>query len=159
MSTARGYLPSYTIDDYAQWQGDWELWDGVPVAMTPSPFGPHQAASMRLARQIGSQLDVCGCACEVLHEIDWPISNNTVVRPDLVVVCDGVPERHLEAPPVLIAEILSASTEHKDRTAKYELYESRAVQFYITRGPRQTGSGGVFSGFRQVPVDHVCTNA
>ncbi|SMN00945.1 hypothetical protein SPONN_2055 [uncultured Candidatus Thioglobus sp.] len=24
------YLPNYTYDDYAQWQGKWELIEGVP---------------------------------------------------------------------------------------------------------------------------------
>ena len=125
------YLPHYTFVDYSQWQGDWELWEGMPVAMTPSPFGPHQLVSARLARQIGNQLENCGCGCEVLHEIDWIINSDTIVRPDLVVVCDGIPEHHIERPPVLVAEIISPSTEHKDRTAKYNLYESQAVKFYV----------------------------
>ncbi len=36
------YMPRYTIDDYKLWEGDWELIDGIPFAMTPSPFGKYQ---------------------------------------------------------------------------------------------------------------------
>ena len=137
MSTAAKYIPHYTLADYVQWQGDWELWGGVPVSMTPSPFGPHQLISMRLARQLGNQLDELACGCEVLHEIDWVINQDTVVRPDLVVVCDGVPERHIQRSPVLIAEIISLSTEQKDRTAKYKLYEAQNVKYYLLVDPEQ----------------------
>jgi len=28
----------YTYDDYALWQGDWELFEGIAVAMTPAPM-------------------------------------------------------------------------------------------------------------------------
>ena len=41
MSIAPKYQPHYTVDDYQHWEGDWELWNGVAVAMAPSPFGPH----------------------------------------------------------------------------------------------------------------------
>ena len=33
------YKPRYTVDDYESWAGDWELWQGTAIAMTPSPFG------------------------------------------------------------------------------------------------------------------------
>ena len=49
VSTAPRYLPHYTVADHAAWQGDWELLDGVAVAMTPSPFGPHAERLSRLA--------------------------------------------------------------------------------------------------------------
>ncbi len=48
MTAAKKYLPHYTIDDYQLWAGDWELWNGIAVAMTPSPFGRHQALASRL---------------------------------------------------------------------------------------------------------------
>jgi len=31
-------LPRYTYEDYKLWEGDWELLEGVPSAMAPSPF-------------------------------------------------------------------------------------------------------------------------
>ncbi|MEO1923214.1 MAG: Uma2 family endonuclease, partial [Nautiliaceae bacterium] len=28
----------YTVKDYEQWEGDWELIEGRPYAMAPAPF-------------------------------------------------------------------------------------------------------------------------
>lgn len=35
-------LPHYTYDDYAQWEGRWEIIEGVPYAMSPAPTIKHQ---------------------------------------------------------------------------------------------------------------------
>ncbi len=50
MSTVRKYQPHYTVEDYRQWKGDWELWYGTAVAMSPSPFGPHERAVSALRK-------------------------------------------------------------------------------------------------------------
>lgn len=49
VSTAPRYLPHDTVAEHAAWEGDWELLDGVALAMTPSPFGPHAERLSRLA--------------------------------------------------------------------------------------------------------------
>ena len=36
------YLPNYTYDDYVLWEGNWELIDGIPYAMSPAPTVTHQ---------------------------------------------------------------------------------------------------------------------
>ena len=121
MSASPKYLPHYTFADYASWQGDWELWYGLPVAMTPSPFGRHQWLAGQIMRQFLNSLDAnCG-DCFVLMETDWIVADDIVVRPDVVIVCGAFPERHTVEPPRLIVEVLSPSTEEKDRTAKREL--------------------------------------
>ena len=130
------FIPHYTVADYRQWEGDWELWSGIPVAMTPSAFGPHQAAAARLIRLLGNQLEAARCRCHVLPEIDWQISDDTVVRPDVVIVCGDVPAGHLHQTPALIVEILSQSTEQKDRGAKRALYEQQGVAYYLIVDPR-----------------------
>ena len=137
MSSVPRYVPHYTVSDYRQWEGDWELLQGVAVAMTPSSFGSHQAVMANLIRTFGNELERGSCECQVLPELDWIVDNNTVVRPDLVIVCDGVPEQHLETPPTLIVEILSPSTAEKDRTFKYELYEQQGVQYYLLADPKR----------------------
>jgi hypothetical protein len=38
----------YTIQDYNQWQGDWELIYGYPYAMSPSPLPKHQIIGTNL---------------------------------------------------------------------------------------------------------------
>ena len=34
-------LPHYVYDDYRQWEGRWELIEGIPYAMTPAPGFEH----------------------------------------------------------------------------------------------------------------------
>jgi len=133
MSTsAIRYSPTYTVDDYEQWEGDWELWNGVAVCMSPAPTPLHQYVGSMLASEIRNQLEKClDCKCLVVPEIDWRIDRTTVVRPDVLVLCDGLPSKHLTAAPAFIAEILSPATSHKDRTAKRELYQQQGVKWYF----------------------------
>ncbi len=130
------YIPHYTVADYEQWEGSWELWNGTAVAMTPSPFGRHQKVLARLAQRLLNAIDAAGCErCEVVVELDWIIDDDTVVRPDLSVVCNADSDRYIDQPPALIIEVLSASTEAKDRSAKFALYEQQSVRYYILIDP------------------------
>jgi len=125
------YLPHYTVADYQQWSGDWELWEGVAVAMTPSPFGKHQKAITRLAQMLLNELDRVQCGdCEVAVELDWIIDTDLVVRPDISLCCGSNIDKYIESPPKFIAEVLSQSTQIKDRTAKFDLYAKEGVKYY-----------------------------
>ncbi len=135
MSSAHRYLPSYTVEDYQSWAGDWELWQGIPVSMSPSPFGLHQKIATRLATVLQNCIDSTGCEAVVLAEIDWIISENTVVRPDVTVLCGDAPLRHVETTPAIAAEILSPSTAARDRTSKFELYQEERVPWYLILDP------------------------
>jgi hypothetical protein len=42
MAGAIKILPHYTYSDYEQWEGQWELIDGIPYAMSPLPVPKHQ---------------------------------------------------------------------------------------------------------------------
>ena len=140
MSTAPRYLPHYTVADHAAWEGAWELVDGVAVAMTPSPFGRHAERLSRLAATLWNAIDAAGCPATVLAEIDWIVTNDTVVRPDLVVVRGPAPPRHVEQPPAFVAEILSAATRTRDLTVKRELYEANGVRWYLIIDPDEGDS-------------------
>jgi Uma2 family endonuclease len=135
MSTARRYIPHYTLADYAQWDGDWELWQGIPVAMTPSPFGPHQHCSFRIARALWSAIEAAKCEAAVLQDVDWIIADDTIVRPDVLLLCGDVPEGHVTQTPALIVEILSPSTADRDRNAKLSLYQDQGVDYYLMVDP------------------------
>jgi Uma2 family endonuclease len=80
MSSAHRYLPNYTVDDYQRWEGDWELWQGIPVAMTPSPFGRHQAIAARLVTLLNNAVEQTRCNAIVMAEIDRIVTNHTVCR-------------------------------------------------------------------------------
>ncbi len=133
--TAEKLLPRYTADDYQHWKGDWELWDGVAIAMSPSPFGRHQTIATRLAYAFSSEIEKQSCSAEAIAELDWVVNERTVVRPDLIIVCGELPLRHLQSPPGLIAEVLSESTRQNDLHFKRELYESEGVTTYLVIDP------------------------
>jgi hypothetical protein len=40
MSSAVKILPHYTYVEYEQWEGQWELIEGIPYAMSPLPSFP-----------------------------------------------------------------------------------------------------------------------
>lgn len=136
------YLPCYTVDDYHQWEGDWELWDGIPVSMTPSPFGRHQQVCRDVLFSLMVAMRESGCSCEAIHELDWIVDRNTVVRPDIMVLSDGIPERHVTTRPELIVEVLSDATKHKDQTAKRELYQREQVPYYFLIDPTDASVQG-----------------
>lgn len=137
MSLASKYLPQYNFKDYQGWEGDWELIEGIPYAMSPSPFRKHQKTLFKLARYFDDAIDKGSCnSCEALGELDWIIDENTVVRPDLFINCNPKKdEDFLRSTPGLIVEILSKSTALKDRNLKYELYQSQGVKYYLIVDP------------------------
>lgn len=135
MSSAYRYLPHYSVRDYLLWDGDWELWQGIPVAMTPSPYGPHARVLVSAASALKQAVDTRGCAATVLAEIDWIISDDMVVRPDVLIVCGSEPPRHVEQPPALVVEILSEGTRQRDQDEKRLLYQDCGVPYYLLLDP------------------------
>lgn len=135
MSTAPRFQPHYTVDDYRHWEGRWELWQGVAVAMSPSPFGRHAKLLARTVAALQAAIDAAGCAATVLVEIDWIVSRDTVLRPDVIVVCGPEPARHVERVPPLVVEILSEATRDRDVNFKRELYLEQGVSWYLVVDP------------------------
>ncbi len=134
---AHKYPPNYTVAEYQKWDGEWELIDGYPYAMSPSATYWHQKIASEIIREVSNALKKlktsCG-NCDALFELDWVIDDNTVVRPDVVVVCNQT-DKFITKPPVLIVEILSPATALKDRNLKYEIYEEQGVKYYIIIDP------------------------
>ncbi|MCX7990076.1 MAG: Uma2 family endonuclease, partial [Aquificaceae bacterium] len=116
------YVPYYTYEDYKKWQGDWELVEGVPYAMASSRL-LNQLVLSALLRLLGNMLEKGACGCEAVVETDWVISGDTVVRPDLSVICEGFEEDYIRRPPVMVVEVVSESTRRMDEEVKFELYE------------------------------------
>jgi Uma2 family endonuclease len=131
------YIPNYTYADYKMWEGDWELIDGVPVSMSPSPIKKHQSIGGKIYSHILVSLDAqnksCG-DCEVVYELDWIVNDTTVLRPDIAMVCTETND-FITKPPILIVEILSPSTALRDRQVKYDIYQEQGVKYYIIVDP------------------------
>lgn len=120
----------YTYEDYKLWKGDWELIFGHPVAMSPAPVINHQVLMVAIVSQFYSQLEECK-ECIALAEEDWKISDETVVRPDVVVVCKNKTDNYITKAPEIVVEIVSPSTAKRDEKVKFELYEEEKVKYYI----------------------------
>ncbi len=127
MGFVEKYLPYYTVEERNKWQGDWELIEGIPYALA-SPSIEHQRIVKNLIVEISNYLKECN-DCEVIPDIDYYISEDTVVRPDLIVVCGDIGEK-LVIPPKIIFEVVSLSSVKMDEHIKYELYEREGVKYY-----------------------------
>lgn len=137
MRTAPKYIPHYTVDDYMLWEGDWELWSGVPVAMTPSSSGGHGSGAAQIVTSLTNAIDQAGCDASVLIEIDWLAARDSVYRPDVSVVCGGPPEGHIEEPPAIAVEVLSPSTRERDLNFKRSLYAEHGIAWYLILDPTE----------------------
>lgn len=126
MSTA--YEERYTRADYVHWQNDWELINGHPCAMAPSPSFEHQNASGKIFRQLDEKLDDCP-ECHAVYELDVEFSDDTIVRPDVMVICYK-PTSKLTRAPEMVFEVISGSTAKRDEILKYELYAREGVKYY-----------------------------
>lgn len=138
----------YTLEDYLSWPEDVrrELIDGGVYDMTPSPTILHQELVGKLAYAFQSSLDSWnegsgggGSDCRVLlAPIDVVLTPNTVVQPDVVLVCDPLKlsgGRYVDGAPDLVVEVLSPSTALKDRREKRGIYEAAGVREYLIVDP------------------------
>ena len=127
----------YTYEDYAKWNTEarYELIDGMPYMMSPSPLRAHQAISMELSRQFAAFL--YGKPCKVFAapfdvRLNAAGGDNTVVQPDLVVICDRskLIDTGYGGAPDLVIEILSQSSASRDRVLKFNQYLKAGVREY-----------------------------
>lgn len=131
MAAAIDYLPYYTYEDYKEWEGKWELIDGIAYAMAPAPMIEHQRISNKIARVLDEVLEHCK-ECVALLPVDWKVSEDTVVQPDNLVYCDEIEDPHyLTKAPKVIFEVISPSTALKDSKLKFDLYEREGVLYYV----------------------------
>ena len=136
----------YTLSDALTWdeREHSELLEGTPIMMAP-PSRAHQEISGALFAQLHNYLE--GKKCRVyaapfavrLFERpgDQPENVDTLVEPDLSVVCDPdkLDDIGCKGAPDLIIEVLSPSTQRHDRLTKYNLYERAGVPEYWIVSP------------------------
>lgn len=117
--TPQAYLVRERAAEYKS-----EYNDGEIVAMG-GVSRRHSLIGSNLTRRLGDQLD--GSGCEV-HANGMRVRLDTgkrYVYPDVVIACDGVfedDEVDVLLNPTVVIEILSRSTEKKDRGWKFEAY-------------------------------------
>ena len=133
MASQLKILPNYNYNDYLNWEGRWEVIDGIPFAMSPAPRLKHQSAAGKIHSILINSLTETGCGhCNVYQPIDLKITENTIVQPDLSIICGVTEDRaYIDFPPALVIEILSPSTALKDKNTKYELYQNFDIPYYL----------------------------
>ena len=132
----------YTFADVLTWpDGERaELIDGEVILMAPAPSRGHQEISGEVFRQLANYLE--GKKCKVYHapfdvrlfekDGDTPEDVNTVVEPDITIVCDHskLDDRGCKGAPDMVVEVLSPSTQRHDRLVKRGLYQRAGVREY-----------------------------
>jgi len=60
----------------------WKLIEGMPYAMSTLPVPEHQRTRLRLSIRFEDALTDCN-ECTVYPSLDWKISDDTIVQPDI----------------------------------------------------------------------------
>jgi Uma2 family endonuclease len=135
----------FTYNSYKQWElkeGErYELIDGVAYALA-APNTAHQAISMELSRQIANYLH--GKSCKVFSApydvrlfFEEDESDDTVVQPDISVICDPkkLGPEGCRGAPNLVIEILSPSNSSAEYLRKLNLYLKAGVREFWAVSP------------------------
>jgi Uma2 family endonuclease len=159
----------YTYADYASWDDDqrYELIDGEIYLMS-APSVSHQRIGGEIYRQLANFLK--GKPCEVFNApFDVCLygegdDDNTVVQPDLSVVCDKsklADGKRCNGAPDMVVEILSPSSGQRDRILKLNKYRFAGVREYWIVDPEnksahvynlESGNDAMFGENDTVPV-------
>jgi Uma2 family endonuclease len=112
----------------------YELLDGA-VLVTPAPTWRHQAAAAAVFRRIDPYVRATRVGVAGFAPADLALEGEQIAQPDVFVVPlrpDGQPPRVWEEIriPLLVVEILSPSTAHKDRMVKRRRYQRTGVAEY-----------------------------
>jgi Uma2 family endonuclease len=137
--------PYYTYADYLEWdEGErYEIIDGEAYMMAP-PSRFHQEISGNLYYALRSFLEgkTCKAYTAPFSVRLFPAadkSDDTVVEPDIAVVCDSakLDDRGCNGPPDMVIEILSSSTARYDRIVKFNKYREAGVREYWIVDPEE----------------------
>lgn len=132
---------NYTFADYLTWDENdrYEIIYGDAVMMAP-PKRIHQETLTEIFKQIANFLDDKPCKIYPApfgvrlfeQDGDSPSDVDTVVEPDISVVCDRskLDDYGCKGAPDMVIEILSPSTMRNDRLVKFELYRRAGVREY-----------------------------
>jgi Uma2 family endonuclease len=135
----------YTYADYLRWNDGerYELIDGEAYMMS-TPSRLHQEISRELLGALwdflrGKPCKVYGAPFSVRLAPAEDQSDDTVVEPDIVVVCDSskLDDRGCNGAPDLVIEILSPSTIRYDRIIKFQKYREAGVREYWIVDPEE----------------------
>ncbi len=127
-----------TVNEFLPWAKQqperWELFDGVPMAMSPERI-VHGDTKYRTARAFDAAVAKARVPCRfVLDSAVARVNARNSYRPDLLVYCgDPISGGALELPnPVLVVEVLSpgnAATDPRDKLQGY--FRVPSIMHYV----------------------------
>jgi Uma2 family endonuclease len=131
-----------TVDDFFAWaatqEGRWELYDGVPVAMSPER-AIHVRVKLRVVNALQRTIEASGLPCEALLDgLAVRIDRHRSYQPDVLISCgDAVSDNALEAPnPVVVVKVLSPSDAMKDlRDTLVGYFQVPSIVHYLIVDP------------------------
>ena len=118
-----------TVDEFLAWaegrEAMWELYDGVPVAMSPERLY-HSEVKIEAALALREAVRRAGAPCRTFGDgVTVRIRDDRAFVPDALVVCPPPPRAAVEIDnPLIVVEVLSPSTAALDHGAKLEGYFS-----------------------------------
>ncbi len=128
----------WTYADYLTWDDGqrWEIIDGEAYNMSPAPVLRHQAIIGNIFSSFHGFLRGKSCR-PFIAPTDVVFDDENIVQPDMLVVCDPskLTGANVQGAPDLIVEILSPSTNLRDRRQKKALYERFGVKEYLIVDP------------------------
>jgi len=132
MAFTHKILPHYTYEDWEQWEGKWELIEGIAIAMSPAPALLHQRVAGNLFIEFNTAIKKSGCKkCRAYLPINYKITDDTILEPDALVVCGSPKTKYLDFPPALVVEVLSPATALRDRNTKFYIYQQQGIPYYL----------------------------
>ncbi|MFY7909825.1 MAG: Uma2 family endonuclease [Emticicia sp.] len=129
---------AYTFKDYLSWKFHErvELLRGYVAKMSPAPTSTHQIISGNLHFNLAYFLRKKPCrVIAAPFDVYLPSikgEGETVVQPDLCVICDAskIKKQGCVGSPDLVIEILSLGNSRKEMTQKFQIYEQAGVKEY-----------------------------
>ena len=132
-----------TYRDYMAWPDDgrrYELFEGE-LYMVPSPSVKHQRISRTLMLLLAQFVDEYQLGEVFGAPLDVVFTEATFVQPDILFISHQrrgiIGEQNISGAPDLVVEILSPSTEERDRGIKSQLYCRYGVQEYWLVDPEE----------------------
>ncbi len=125
----------FTYQDYLQLSEDrrYEIVDG-DLYVVPAPIPYHQKVSRNFEFLLYEYVKEHDLG-EVLHApCDLLLSESDVVQPDIMFIAKDqlsiITDANIQGAPTVVIEILSPSSEKRDRGAKQKLYARAGIQEY-----------------------------
>lgn len=117
----------------------YEVIDGQ-LFVTPPPLIPHQAGASGLHRHLAPHVHARRLGRIFFAPVGLVLDDENGIQPDIVFVSNArlgiITERAIEGVPDLVVEILSRSTQARDRGIKMRRYAAAGIPYYWILDPR-----------------------